>query len=169
MGHFGSADWPSRFGVVARLNKSVDPVSFGASGASPYSGAVEGTDLLTYTVPSARSGVHETGTGLYLLIAGFHVQTASDSSTTQTVECNVTYNNGVAVTARSLGEVLAGGMTGSTFAPLSVKTIDFHSSQFGFIRAEAGTDITMSVEAATGGLIAAVGAIDVDFTIIRIG
>ncbi len=170
MTHFVSGLWPPRFGPVATLHTTITAVSLGAVGASPVSGSTEGTDLLTYTVPAGSgAGGDGTGTGLYIAIAALHIQTDSNAGTSQTLEINVTYNNGVAVTATALGEVLAGGMTGSTVAPVDTTTINLHTSQFGVFRAEAGTDITLRTLAVNGGTVATSGAIDLDFVIIRIG
>ncbi len=170
MTHFVSGLWPPRFGPVATLHSTITAVSMGATGDSPKDGATEGTDLLTYTVPAGGPGGGDgTGTGLYMAIAAFHVETVSNSDSTQTIECQVSYNNGVAVGDADLGIVLAGGMTGSTFAAVSTKTVNFHSSQFGFFRAEAGTDIVLKTLSTQAGNIATSGAIDVDFVIIRIG
>ncbi len=173
MTHFVSGLWPPRFGPVKTLRKTLLCSTFGANAASPYTAVTDGTedeDWISYTVPVGGSGGGDgSGTGLYLAIAAFHMQVVSDSSTTQTIECNVAYNNGVAVTTTSLGELASGGMTGSTFAPVDCKTANKHSSQFGFFRAEAGTDITMAVEVATGADAATSGSVDVDFVIMRVG
>ncbi len=94
MTHFVSGLWPPRYGPVATISTTVNPALFLAVGQSPYDGANEGSDLLTYSVPAGGAGGGDgTGTGLYMAVASLHVDTVSNAGTTQTLETNVTYND----------------------------------------------------------------------------
>ena len=72
MSHFASSNWSSMFGKGVRLHANISPALFLAVAESPYSGANEGSDLLTFVVPAGESG-------LYLIAASCHVDTISNA------------------------------------------------------------------------------------------
>ena len=158
MSHFGSEKWPPLFGTVAYLNAAASALLYAAS--STTAGSTEGTDKLTYTVLDS---------GLYFVVSSIHTNVASDAGTSQTIEANVSYNDGAAVTTTALGELNAGQGTGVTAAPVDATTINTRIQQMGVIRAEAGSDIVLNTVVVSGGTIATVGSFDVNFSIIRIG
>lgn len=162
MSHFGSSAWPAGFGTVAQLSSTVPASQLGAVGASPVTGSTEGSDLLTYVVPTG-------GSGLYLIAASIHVDVVSNAGTSQTVEVNVAYNDGDAVTATALGEVGSGQGTGVTAAPADTTSGgDARIQQMGIVRLEAGTTVTVASIAVNGGTVATTGSLEYDFAIVRL-
>ena len=159
MAHFGSALWPKEFGPVAYLNsEGVSSVTGIAASDTTLSSTV-GVDYISYTVPTAQTGMYRISSHLYN-----HADDLSGGTHLCTVQ--ITYNDGAARTVVDLGAVGGGGQ--DTITNIDFSTADVHLAQRGVIQANAGTAITVAVEHILNSTVPTAGTHDIQFSIEKI-
>jgi hypothetical protein len=127
MSHFAGADLPSSFGRGTSCDKTlVQGVAASAAGA------IEGSSMLTYTVPV---------TGFYRLSGALRTTTVSTATTSAAITYVAIWNDGTAITTACTLNSAAS----RTFSALTAVGEAAHYEASMVVYATAGTDIVLKV------------------------